>query len=59
MNYFARGNQVFYSQRGDDEQLMLTVHPTMSSLTVEEQATVIARMFNDLPVVRLNKRETL
>lgn len=52
MNYFAKGNQVFYYEsREDCAVVFLTVHPTPSNKTEEDQAVILARMLNDLPVV--------
>lgn len=45
--YFAEGNRVFYYHYSlEDAELFLTVHPTTSNKSVEEQAEVLARILN-------------
>jgi len=53
MNYFARGDQVFYFETREDCAMpFLTVHQTPSTLKPEEQAEILADMLNKLPVVK-------
>lgn len=53
MTYFAKGNQVFYINHNSKKtELFLTIHPTESKVTVEQQTIQIAEMLDSLPVVQ-------
>lgn len=50
--YVSEGNQVFYCPPlgfgvFEERQLFLTVHPTTSTATVEQQAKAISELFNE------------
>lgn len=56
--YRAEGSSIFYVHPDDHtEELFITVHPTTSSISVEEQALRLVELLMELPVVDLNGRK--
>lgn len=47
MNYIAKGDKVYYKNPDTKaDELFLTVHPTSTTLSVEEQAVVLASILD-------------